>query len=61
MAFSHFSEERIEKCKRLIKHSDANIIESEVLKTNVLKQRELYFNRRKYNDSWFMNTFDIQF
>jgi glycosyltransferase involved in cell wall biosynthesis len=61
MAFSHFSEDRIEKCKRLIKHSDPLLIESEVLKTNILEQRKLYFNRRKYDDTWFMKTFDIHF
>lgn len=61
MAFSHFSENRIAKCKGLIKQSNPEIIESEVLKTNVLKQREMYIKRRKYDDSWYMSKFGINF
>lgn len=61
MAYNHFSEDRIDKCRRLIKFSDPAKIESEVLKTNVLKQRDFYFKRRKYDDHWFMNKFNIRF
>jgi glycosyltransferase involved in cell wall biosynthesis len=61
MAYSHFSEDRIAKCRKLIKNSNPELIESEVLKANVLKQRELYFNRRKFDDSWYMSKFGISF
>lgn len=61
MTFCHFSEKRIAKCKELIKQSNPEIIESEVLKTNVLKQREVFIKRRKYDDSWYMSTFGIDF
>lgn len=61
MAYSHFSEDRIAKCRVLIKHSNPEIIESEVLKTNVIKQREIYFNQRKYDDSWYMRIFGINY
>ncbi|WP_318502591.1 glycosyltransferase family 2 protein [Bacillus sp. T3] len=61
MAYSHFNEERIEKCKKLIKHSDADRIVEEVLKGDVLEQRERYFKKRKYDDDWYMKRFNIQF
>jgi glycosyltransferase involved in cell wall biosynthesis len=61
MAFSHFNEERIDKCIRLIKHSDPEKIVSRVLNSDVLKQRELYFNRRIYDDEWYFNIFGIRF
>jgi glycosyltransferase involved in cell wall biosynthesis len=61
MAYSHFKEERIEKCKKLIKHSDPEKILAAVLANGVLKQRDMYFSRRKYDDDWYMTTFNIPF
>lgn len=61
MAYSHLNEERIEKLKRLMKYSDPDKIVQEVLKSNVLEQRERYFIKRKYNDDWFMEKFNINF
>ncbi|NRD76724.1 glycosyltransferase [Bacillus sp. BRMEA1] len=61
MAYSHFSEDRINKCKAAITNSNPEAIESEVLNTNVLAQREQYFQRRKYDDDWFMKKFEIPF
>lgn len=61
MAYSHFSPERIEKCKRLIKYRDPQEIESAVLADGVLEQRKNYFARRRYDDDWFMKTFHIPF
>lgn len=61
IAYSHFSEDRINKCKALITHSNPDAIEEEVLKSNVLKQRDIYFKRRKFDDNWFMNEFNIDF
>lgn len=61
MAYSHFSDERIKKCKKFIHHQDPDKIESFVLQSNVLEQRRNYFSRRKYDDDWFMNTFHISF
>jgi glycosyltransferase involved in cell wall biosynthesis len=61
MAFSHFNELRIDKCKGLIQYSDPDEIIERVLKSGVLKQREEYFKKRIHDDDWFMNRFSIQF
>ncbi|KPH79144.1 MULTISPECIES: glycosyltransferase family 2 protein [Bacillaceae] len=61
MAYSHFNEERIKKCKQIIKHSDPEEIEAEVLQSNVLEQREKYLAKRKYDDDWYMKKFNIPF
>jgi glycosyltransferase involved in cell wall biosynthesis len=61
MAYSHFNEERIEKCKKLIKHSNPDKIVEEVLKSDVLEQRLRYFKKRKYDDDWYMKQFNISF
>jgi glycosyltransferase involved in cell wall biosynthesis len=61
MAYSHFNEVRIQKCKTMILHRKANRIESQVLQDGVLKQREAYVQKRKYDDDWYFNKFDIPF
>jgi glycosyltransferase involved in cell wall biosynthesis len=61
MAYSHFNEERIEKCHKLIKYSDPEQLKSLVLGSDVLKQRQAYLARRKYDDDWYMNKFGIPF
>lgn len=61
MAYSHFKEERIEKCKALIKYSDPDDIVRQVLENGVLEQRSRYFARRTYTDDWFMERFQIPF
>ncbi|MCZ8516400.1 glycosyltransferase [Paenibacillus filicis] len=61
MAYSHFSEDRIQRCKKLITYSNADHIESLVIEDGVLEQRHQYFSRRKYTDDWFMEKFNIPF
>lgn len=61
MAYSHFNKERIEKCKKLIKYANPKKIEAEVLKSDVLEQRKTYLSKRKYDDDWYMKTFNIPF
>lgn len=61
MAYSHFNEDRIEKCKKLIVHVDSSEIESSVLANGVMEQREAYFKRRKHDDDWYMKRFHIPF
>lgn len=61
MAYSHFKEERIEKCRNLIKNCDPSKIEESVLASGVLTQRKKYFDRRQYDDDWFMKKFIIPF
>lgn len=61
MAYSHFNEERIQKCKQLIKNADVDQVESLVLQSNALRQRQTYMKRRIYNDNWFMQKFGIPF
>mgnify|MGYP001307964960 CR=1 FL=1 len=62
MAYSHFSEERIEKCKKYIRvpEKTEGIIER-VIKYGGLEQREQYFSRRKYDDDWYFKRFHIDF
>lgn len=61
MAYSHFNEERIKKCKNLIKYSDPDKIIKELLKSDILEQREYYLKKRVYDDNWFMTKFNIPF
>lgn len=61
MAYSHFKEERIEKCRKLIKYCDPSQIEASVLANGVLEQRNKYLARRKYDDDWYMKKFNIPF
>lgn len=61
MAYSHFNEKRIAKCKKLIKYSNPEKIINEVLISNVLQQREIYMNKRIYDDDWYMDKFNINF
>lgn len=61
MAYSHFSEERIEKCKSLIKYGNVDRFTKMVLEENVWEQREKYLARRKHSDDWYMEKFGIPF
>jgi glycosyltransferase involved in cell wall biosynthesis len=61
MAYSHFKEERIEKCRKLVQYANLSEIESQVLENGVMEQRETYLKRRKYDDDWYMQTFNIPF
>lgn len=45
MAYSHFNEKRVEKCKKLIKYTDPDLIIDRVLKSDVMVQREQYFQK----------------
>lgn len=61
MAFLHFNEERINKCKKRIRlHRNANLIE-ELMKSDILKKRTLYMKKRQHDEDWYMNTFKIPF
>ncbi|MDE3838791.1 glycosyl transferase family 2 [Bacillus methanolicus] len=61
MAYSHFNAVRIQKCRKLIVHAKVKAIEAQVLQDGVNEQREAYFQKRKYNDDWYFNKFDIDF
>ncbi|MBO8156431.1 MAG: glycosyltransferase [Bacillaceae bacterium] len=61
MAYSHFNEQRIEKCKQKIVHRKADSIEAEVIRDGAIKQRENYFKKRRHDDSWFFEKFNIRF
>ncbi|MEJ8544132.1 glycosyltransferase family 2 protein [Brevibacillus borstelensis] len=62
MAYSHFSEERIEKCKKYIRvPAKADQIIQSVIDNGALEQRAAYFSRRKFDDDWFFKNFRIDF
>jgi glycosyltransferase involved in cell wall biosynthesis len=61
MAYSHFNQERIQKCKKLIVHGKAEEIEGKVIQDGVIKQRKQYFNKRKRSDEWYFHKFGINF
>jgi len=61
MAYLHFTQERINKCKRLIQHADICKIEQWILSSNVLETRVKYLRLRKHDDDWFMQKFNIPF
>ncbi|MGM7719632.1 glycosyltransferase family 2 protein [Metabacillus sp. Hm71] len=61
MAYLHFNDVRIQKCKTLFSQRKAKIIELQVLQDDVIKQREIYFQKRKYDDDWYFRKFNIDF
>lgn len=61
MAYLHFSEKRILKCKKLLRGKFRRSIEPSVLKDGVLKEREQYFKKRKFSDEWYFKKFGIDF
>lgn len=61
MAYSHFNQERIQKCKNLIIYSKARDIERRVLENGALDQRRIYAKRRKKTDDWYFHKFKIDF
>lgn len=61
MAYSHFNQNRIEKCRKIIGRKIAVPIEKEVIKNGVLKQRKQYFKKRKHSDDWYFQKFNIDF
>ncbi|MFP3389006.1 glycosyltransferase family 2 protein [Brevibacillus sp. SIMBA_040] len=62
MAYSHFSEERIEKCKKYIQIPEkTDQIVKSVIDNGVLEQRANYSLRRKFDDDWFFQKFHINF
>jgi GT2 family glycosyltransferase len=62
MAYSHFNEERIEKGLGFIyKVGNAKRINQRVLRGGAMEQRFDYFARRKHDDDWFMQKFNIPF
>lgn len=61
MAYSHFSEARIEASKKLIIFAQADEIEDEVLTFGGAAQRLRYLSQRKFDDNWFFQRFQIPF
>lgn len=61
MAHLHFKEERVEKCRRLVKNIDADQVEKELLTGDVVQVRKSYERGRVHDDDWFMSTFHIPF
>ncbi|CAM3878079.1 glycosyltransferase family 2 protein [Alicyclobacillus pomorum] len=60
MAYSHFNETRIHKCRQIIRQLNSNL-DHLVRSNGVLEQRHHYFNRRKHDDNWYMSTFRVPF
>lgn len=61
MAYLHFKQERIERCKQLIQEVKIDELEKQVLASNVMETREKYRSLRTYDDDWFMKKFNIPF
>lgn len=62
MAYSHFNEERIEKCKKYIRvPAKTEQIVKFVIENGALEQRARYFSRRKFDDDWYFKYFKIDF
>ncbi|MBT2686885.1 glycosyltransferase [Bacillus sp. ISL-47] len=61
MAYSHFNDARIYKCRKLLRGKYRRLIEPRVIKHGVLKQREEYFRKREYDDDWYFGKFGIDF
>ena len=54
LAYSHFNQERINKCSTLIEYSKLLNIQRQLLAGDIFEQRNHYLSRRKYDDNWFM-------
>ncbi|MFM9278142.1 glycosyltransferase family 2 protein [Paenibacillus jiagnxiensis] len=62
LAYSHFSEERIKKCENFIRRPEiTKDLINDVLENGVLKQRDNYLKKRKFDDNWFFEKFSINF
>ncbi|MHB9093096.1 MAG: glycosyltransferase [Eubacteriales bacterium] len=62
MAVSHFSRERLAKTLNMIKTTPSvEMILAEIAVSDSWEQRKEYFNKRKYDDDWFMNKFQIPY
>ena len=61
LAYSHFNQDRINKCCSLIEYSAPLDLQYQLLQGDILDQREHYLSRRKYDDNWFMEKFGIPF
>lgn len=61
LAYSHFNEARIQKCRQLMRRKYLRLIEPAVLKDGVFNQREEYFKKRNFDDNWYFNKFNIDF
>ncbi|WP_242524670.1 glycosyltransferase [Metabacillus sp. cB07] len=61
MAHLHFSKERIEKCRKLVKFSQEDKLMAMLEKSDIDLKRALYEKKRKYDDDWYMEKFNIPF
>ena len=63
MAMSHFSATRVGKVIALYSYLEdiGQLVSQLVLESDILKQRQQYLRRRKYDDDWFMDKFEIPF
>lgn len=62
IAISHLNEDRIAKVVTLIQKSpDYSKTIAKMFLSDSLEQRKSYFEKRKYNDSWFFDRFKIPF
>jgi len=62
MGYLHFSEDRLERLRQNLKSRDPNNIEAlekQLLTTDILEKRARYFQKRKYDDNWFVSKFKL--
>ncbi len=61
MAYIHFNDQRIDRCRQLIVHSNRDSIDLMLVQDGIMEQRDIYFSNRRYDDDWFMQKFVINF
>jgi glycosyltransferase involved in cell wall biosynthesis len=61
MAYLHFKEARIEKCKKMIRSINVQDVESHLYQTEVARKRADYGRKRLYDDDWYFQKFKIDF
>jgi hypothetical protein len=63
MACSHFSTENLVKALNIARNNDAfsSSAAKLMLNENLMKQREEYFRKRKYEEDYFFEKFNISF
>jgi hypothetical protein len=61
MTYLHFNYDRIYKSTKLIKFELKTAVLADLLQSDILEKRAMYEKKRKYDDTWFMEKFNIPY
>jgi GT2 family glycosyltransferase len=61
MTYLHFNYDRIYKSTKLIKFELKTVVLADLLQSDILEKRAMYEKKKKYDDTWFMEKFNIPY